>query len=555
MTEFSPENFKKNFPLFKQRENQQLIYLDNAATTQRPQCVLDAITHFYTHSNANTHRSSHRLARAATSMVEATRVKTAGFLNAHSDQEIIFTRGATEALNLLAFSLTEALLPGDEIILSQSEHHANLVPWQMAAQRHELVLKFLDDDNGIPVELSLDKLLSSKTKIIAITAASNATGNTVDIKRICAKAKHEGFISVIDGSQLAAHKKVNVQNIDCDFFVCAPHKFYGPTGIGILYGREAYLKKLSPWQGGGEMIRSVTLQASEYAEPPHRFETGTSSLAAIAGLNACLDFLGHCQRDEMLKYEAQLVEYAHQKLSKIKGIRLLNTVKNNLGIINFIPTGDVNISVADLAMGLDEQDIAVRAGRHCAMPLMDNLGYSASIRASLAAYNSKVDIDKLVEGIRNVLSLSVDVELSPVLHKAEDESFGDDLSSLSLDALTGKKGWQQRYKQIMQWSACISEKPNLRKPEYLVNGCESEAWLIHQERGGKHYFALDSESRIVKGLAVILLILIDGKSTDEIQSLDLTSTFQALGLDKHLSESRSNGLLALVSRALSCLGN
>ena len=544
---FSSDTFKSCFPLFSQQENQSLIYLDNAATTQRPDVVIDAITDFYRHSNANTHRSSHRLARNATEMVERTRQKAACFLRAGLPEEVIFCRGATEGLNLLAHSLCAELAVDDEIVLSTAEHHANLVPWQMAAERHGLSLVFLPVKAGSLTEPDIDQLesvLTQRTRVVAITAGSNALGFTIDIQSVASQLKGKAIHLVVDAAQLAAHRAIDVQALSCDFLVCSAHKFYGPTGIGLLYGRKALLEKLPPWQGGGEMIREVTLFHSDYAKVPHRFETGTSSLSAIAGLEACLDFLCQQDRDGMLQHEQCLTDYLHQQLTEVETIKLLSRTESNLGMAVFVPGEQAGFSAADLAQWLDEHDIAVRVGHHCAMPLVDQLGVGSTLRASIAAYNSEADVDALVTAIRSMPNDNCDdSEITSI----------DEIEHLSLEDLVLQQSWQQRYRQLMQWGNVIQAKPTLRQEQFLVQGCESAAWLDCQQVEGRYYFQADSDSRIVKGLAALLLVLLNGKTQDEIEALNISQVFSRLQMDKHLSPSRSNGFYALVKRALSYL--
>lgn len=544
---FAPETFKTHFPLFAQPENQALVYLDNAATTQRPEVVIEAVTDFYRHNNANTHRSSHRLARNATEMVERTRKKAAGFLQAALPEEVIFCRGATEGLNLLAHSLCAELAVGDEIVLSTAEHHANLVPWQMAAERYGLSLVFLPVKPGTLTEPDIDQLetvLTEKTRIVAITAGSNAMGFTVDIQIVASQLQGKAIHLVVDAAQLAAHRAIDVQVLGCDFLVCSAHKFYGPTGIGLLYGRKNLLEKLPPWQGGGEMIREVTLFHSDYAEVPHRFETGTSSLAAIAGLEACIDFLCQQNREEMLCYEQSLTNYLHRQLAAIETIQLLSQAENNLGMVVFVPDKQAGFSAADLAHWLDEHDIAVRVGHHCAMPIVDQLGVGATLRASIAAYNSEADIDALVMAIRSMPDANRrDGEIAPV----------NEIEHLSIDVLASQQSWQQRYRELMQWANVIQTKPALRQEQFLVQGCESDAWLDCQQLDGRYYFQIDSDSRIIKGLAALLLVLLNGKTQVEIEALDISRVFSQLQMDKHLSPSRSNGFYALLNQALSYL--
>lgn len=547
---FSPEAFRRQFPLFSQPENRALVYLDNAATTQKPQAVIDAICDFYLHGNANTHRSSHRLARRATEMVERVRRQAADFLNAGSAREVIFCRGATEGLNLLANSLCGELGPGDEILLSTAEHHANIVPWQMMAQRYDLVLRYLPHTAGIPQFDRLDEVLGERTRIVSLTGGSNALGlrpSLADIARQLNSARQlygQDLRWIVDGAQLAAHERVDVQKIGCDFFVCSAHKFYGPSGIGLLYGRESLLQSMPPWQGGGEMIAEVDLYSSTFADLPHRFEAGTSPLAAIAGLGAAMEFLGQQDRSALAAHEQQLVQWLHGQLADLPGLRLVSQPQHNLGIVAFAPAGG---SAADLAHWLDEKDIAVRVGHHCAQPLTRAAGETATLRASVAGYTAREDVARLVQALREYLA---EMEAPAAAPPRSAGWSGDDLSALQLERLAAQRNWQDRYRELMRWSKSIAEKPQIRRPENRVRGCESDAWLVHREEGGRHFFGLDSDSRVVKGLGALLLSQIDGRTAEEIRALDLPQLFAELGLEKHLSESRSNGFYALLRQAL-----
>ncbi|WP_323843914.1 aminotransferase class V-fold PLP-dependent enzyme [Microbulbifer magnicolonia] len=547
---FDADEFKQQFPLFAQAENRQLVYLDNAATTQKPQAVIDAICDFYRHSNANTHRSSHRLARRATEMVERVRGRAAGFLHAASAREIVFCRGATEALNLLAYSLCSEMQPGDEIVISTAEHHANIVPWQMMAQRHRLILRYVPHTAGIPQFDRLGEVLSERTRVVSLTGGSNALGLRPDLAGIARQLRDwrtpgRALRWIVDAAQLAAHEVVDVQKIGCDFLVCSAHKFYGPTGIGLLYGRESLLRAMPPWQGGGEMIAEVDLYSSHYADLPHKFEAGTSPLAAIAGLGAALEFLANSDRDAMAAHEQRLMLWLHRELATLPGLRVISQPQHNLGIVAFTPG---NGSAADLMHWLDGRDIAVRVGHHCAQPLIRAAGETATVRASVAAYNTQRDVEVFVQALRDYLQLAESPQSAPPQPGAD---WGlDDLSVLQVEQLASQRDWQDRYRELMRWGKSIRAKPEIRRPENLVRGCESEAWLVHREQGGRHYFALDSDSRVVKGLGALLLSQIDGRSAEEIRALDLSQMFADLGLEKHLSRSRSNGFYALLRQAL-----
>ncbi len=541
---FKPEEFKRLFPLFRRAENQGLVYLDSAATSQRPECVIQAVTDFYSASNANTHRSSHRLARAATAMVERTRIASAEFLGASEASEIVFSRGTTEALNFLASSLCSSLDPGDEILLSRAEHHANLVPWQMAAERYQLKLKFLPESlipgpNGIPQTENFLEYLSDKTRIVSLTAGSNALGFSVDVASVAAQLQSMPCCLVVDGAQLAAHQSIDVKLLGCDFFVCSAHKFYGPTGVGLLYGRRELLETLPPWQGGGEMISNVGLNASEWANIPQRFEAGTASLSSIAGLEAALNFLSECDREAMYDHEQELTQYLHSELMKIQEIELLSRPEGNLGIATFVPRGEV--SATDLGHGLDEQDVAVRVGHHCAQPLIDALGKGPTLRASVLAYNTRADIDALIVGLKLALGA-----VASAVSNADNE-----LAALSIEDLRAHNDWQSRYRQLLKWGSAIQSKPMIRTELNRVNGCEADTWLQRERRGEHYVFRLDSDSRVVRGLGALLLVLIQNKTEEELEHLDIEGVFSSLGLKQHLSPSRSNGFYAMVKKALS----
>lgn len=547
---FNSQQFKQAFPLFSQPENQQLVYLDNAATTQRPQCVLDAITDFYLHSNANTHRSSHRLARRATEMVERVRAQLASFVNAEASEEIIFTRGATEALNLLAASIGQTLQQGDEIILSEAEHHANLVPWQMLAERHGLTLRYLPCKSdgpalGVPDLARLPELLNERSRLLAITAASNVLGWKLDLAALRETLQGSGCPLLLDATQLLAHESVDVQALNCDYLVGSAHKFYGPTGVGFVYGKASALATLPPWQGGGEMIETVTLDGSVYASAPHRFEAGTSSLAAIAGLGAALDFLAGWDRRALHAHECELLTLLHDQLAQLPFVHVLTQAENNLGLAVFVPSADCPLSAVDIAHWLDEHDIAVRVGHHCAQPLVDSLGMGPALRISLAGYSCQQDVARLIDALQ---ALPMEVATGSTQESAN-ELFSDPQASLSLADLSDQ-GWQQRYRRLMKWGDTLMPKPSIRLPENVVKGCESQAWLLHRCIDGRHEFAIDSEARVVKGLSVLLLLLVQGRRTEEINRAALQQTFIDYGLDKHLSVSRSNGFAALVDAVL-----
>ncbi|WP_105104426.1 aminotransferase class V-fold PLP-dependent enzyme [Microbulbifer pacificus] len=550
---FTAESFKSQFPLFAQPGNRELVYLDNAATTQKPACVIDAIADFYRHSNANTHRSSHRLARRATDMVEQVRLRAAGFLGAASAKEIVFTRGATEGLNLLAHSLCSRLQPGDEILLTTAEHHANLVPWQMMAERYRLALRYVPDEIGVPQFDRLAEALTPRTRIVSLTAGSNAVGFRADLGQVRAALAGKNIQWIVDGAQLVAHEPVDVHSIGCDFFVCSAHKFYGPTGVGLLYGRESLLRAMPPWQGGGEMIADVDLYSSRYADLPHRFEAGTSSLAAIAGLGACLQFLDSQDRLAMARHEQQLMHALHERLSQVSELNLLSTATNNLGIVAFTHP---RFAAIDMMQWLDGRDIAVRVGHHCAQPLIRATGHSATVRISVAAYNTHDDVERLIAAVEEfVRHVGDDNDVQVGVHSggAAVDWVADCLDAVDIETLRAQRSWQDRYRILMGWAKSISRKESIRRSENLVRGCESSAWLAHHCENGVHRFALDSDSRIVKGLGALLLSQLNGQVGGAVARADLEQLFVELGLAQQLSESRANGFRALLDRAFTLM--
>lgn len=396
---FDVEKIRADFPLLSGNPKQ--IYLDSAATSQKPQCVIDAISSFYRNDNANIHRGLYRLSQTATSAFENARERVAKFINAKSSAECIFTRGATEAINLVAHSWGGSnLQPGDEILISQMEHHANIVPWQLVAERTgaRLVAAPIFDDGSLDLD-ALKKLITPKTKIVAITQTSNALGTINPVKEIGAWAHAVGALMLVDAAQSAAHVPVDVRELDCDFLVFSGHKVCGPTGVGVLYGRAEILEKMPPYQGGGDMIDVVEISGSTYRGIPGRFEAGTPNIAGAIGLGVALDYVS-ALRPHAQAHEDALLKYATEKLcSEIPGIKIFGTAPEKASVISF-HMGDVHPS--DIGILLDTFGVAVRIGHHCAMPLMKRLGITGTARASFAFYNTFEEIDRFVAALKKV---------------------------------------------------------------------------------------------------------------------------------------------------------
>jgi len=380
-----------------------LVYLDNAASAQKPQAVLDCMDAIYKHSYANVHRGLHYLANEATELYENAREKVQHFLGAESSDSIIFTKNATEAINLVAYSWGMAnIKEGDEIVLTIMEHHSNLVPWHFLRERLGAKLIFVPvDDNGAFHIEDFDKALTSKTKLAAVTHMSNILGTVTPVREVVTHAHARNIPVLIDGSQGSVHNYVNVSELGCDFYAITGHKLYGPTGIGALYGKSEFLASMRPFLGGGEMIETVSTETVHYNKPPHRFEAGTPPIVEAIGLGAALDFIENTGRDKIYAYERELSQYVHRRLEQIDGLRLLGKAHRGGGILSF---NLADIHPHDLAMYLDRQGIAVRAGTHCAEPLLQRFGMKAICRASLAVYNNASEVDALAEALESAKS-------------------------------------------------------------------------------------------------------------------------------------------------------
>ncbi|MXO32353.1 aminotransferase class V-fold PLP-dependent enzyme [Apibacter sp. B2912] len=395
------KDIKNIFPILNQLVNgKPLVYLDNAATTQKPISVIEAEEKYYKTINSNVHRGIHTLSQLATVEMEESRKSVQQFLNAKKDYEIIFTKGTTDSINLVATGIEPLLNEGDEIIISNLEHHSNIVPWQLLAERKNLKIKVIPvDDNGDLMMDEYDRLLSEKTKIVAVNHISNALGVVNPIEEIISKAHKMGSYVLIDGAQAVSHRKVDVQNLDADFYVFSSHKLYGPTGVGILYGKENILESMKPYQGGGEMIKEVTFEKTTYADLPFKFEAGTPNISGNIVLKNAIDFVQTIGFKNISKHEDEIMKYAKNKLSQLDNIIIYaQNAKHTSGALSF--NLDIeNIHSSDVGFILDKQGIAVRTGHHCAQPIMQRLGIKGTVRASFAIYTTKEDIDQLIDGM------------------------------------------------------------------------------------------------------------------------------------------------------------
>jgi cysteine desulfurase/selenocysteine lyase len=401
----SIDEIRSDFPILRQKVyGKPLVYFDNGATTQKPQCVLDAVNEVYTKYNANIHRGVHALSDMASEAYESSRETVRQFINASKRGEIVFTPGTTASINTVAFSFGERYIKqGDEIIISHLEHHANIVPWQMMCQRKKAVLKVIPiDDNGQPILEEYYKLINEKTKLVAISQVSNALGIILPLNRIIPAAHDAGVPVLVDGAQGIQHGIVDVRKMDCDFYVFSGHKIYGPAGTGVLYGKEKFLDELPPYQGGGDMVEKVTFEKTTYNELPFKFEAGTTNYPGAIGLGAALKYVDSIGRKDIASYEKSLLDYATLKLEETEGLRIFGRSAEKVSIISFLLN---NIHQYDAGMILDKLGIAVRTGTHCAQPVMDRYGIEGTLRASMCFYNTREEVDVLMKGIRKVIEM------------------------------------------------------------------------------------------------------------------------------------------------------
>ena len=391
-----------DFPILARKvRGAPLTYLDNAATTQKPRSVIHAIRRYYEHYNANVHRAAHTLADEATAAMEEARAKLQGLTGAADSREIVFTRGTTEGINLVAASLTERFGRGDEILITEMEHHSNIVPWQMLCQRSGAHLVAARVTSAGEIDLDdFHAKLSARTKLVAVSHVSNALGTVNPVEDLIQAAQGQGALTLIDGAQAVQHLDVNVQDLGCDFYAFSAHKTFGPTGVGALYGKAALLEELPPYQGGGEMIEHVTIKATTYNQLPYKFEAGTPNIAGAVGLGAAIDYLRQLPRHELRMRENALVNLAASRLKQIPGVRIIGEPRERSSIISFLVEGG---QAHDFGTLLDQQGVAVRTGHHCAMPLMERLGVSGTIRASFALYNSEADVERLIAGVEKAM--------------------------------------------------------------------------------------------------------------------------------------------------------
>lgn len=556
------DRIRQDFPILSTEMNgRPLVYLDNGSTTQKPQSVIDAITHYYSYDNANIHRGIYELSQRATDGYEGARRKVAEFLNASASEECIFVRGTTEAINLVATSWgLMNLQPDDEIIVTGLEHHSNIVPWQMACQRTGAKLRvwYPNEDGELPMG-QLSNLLSERTKMVAVQHVSNALGTIHDVSAITKLAKSVSAKVLVDGAQWVGHFSTDVQSLGCDFYVFSGHKLYAPTGIGVLWGRRELLESIPPYHGGGDMIETVAFEKTTYAPLPNRLEAGTPNIAGTIGLGAAIDYVRSIGFEDIAKHEDHLLEYATRKLRTIQGLRILGDSENKAALISFV-LEDPSIAPLDVATALASEGIAIRTGHHCCMPLMGQLEVTGTSRVSLAMYNSSEDIDLLVKALTSLVksrterrteSGSRDGAETIVFAAAQAGS-----AQLAADEMAAEflefDDRESRTELLMELGQEVPDHfAALKAISTAVPGCMSEVYLVGRptkDEPNKFEFVADSNAEIVRGLIAVLQQIFSGQSASEIIEYDIESFFRKIGLEQFISTQRRSGLDGMIRR-------
>jgi cysteine desulfurase/selenocysteine lyase len=557
---------RREFPALLQAvHGKPLVYLDNAATAQKPRAVLDALAQFYETDNANVHRGVHTLGDRSTVRYEQARARVQKFLNARSPREIIFVRGATEGINLVAQCFGRRNIgPGDEVIITWMEHHANIVPWQLVCEEKGASLRVVPITDSGELRLgAYEKMLSPRTKLVAISHVSNVLGTVNPVKRMIEMAHRKGIPVLVDGAQAVSHLDVDVQSLDCDFYAFSGHKLYGPMGIGVLYGKSHHLEAMPPWQGGGDMVQAVTFARTTFSALPFKFEAGTPNVAGAVGLAAALDELDRVGRDAIAAHEANLVATCVQQLKEIPGLRLIGEPAHRAGVVSFV-IEDRRLSALDVGTRLDLEGIAVRTGHHCCQPLMQRLGVAGTVRASFGLYNTIGEVERLSAVLRSMVlaepaARSRDsapqraVVLEPEAeYPAAAAGSVEEAAAALLDDFEGLDDWSERYQYVIELGRNLSAMPRALKTEAnRIRGCQSIVFLFARTLPDSPEvveFLADSESEIVRGLIALLQHLFSGQRAGEILDFDLPGFLTRIGLATNLTMSRRNGLNEMIRR-------
>lgn len=570
---FDPHKVRADFPILSTTvppSGKELVYLDNGATTQKPRQVIDAISRYYESQNANIHRGVYRLSQVATDLYESARRKVAAFINAADEKECLFVRGTTEGINLVAGCYGRTFLKaGDEMLVSALEHHSNIVPWQIACEMVGAKVRVIPINDAGELDLAeYERLLSERTKFVAVTHLSNALGTVNDVKTLAKLAHRVGAKILVDGAQWVAHAPTDVRDLDIDFYAFSGHKLFGPTGIGVLYGKRELLEAMPPYMGGGDMIESVTFEKTTYAPLPNKFEAGTPDIAGAVGLGAAIDYVTRVGLKNIAPHEQDLLAYATARLMEVPGLRILGTSKNKGSVISFVME-DPPISSLDIGTQLDAEGIAVRTGHHCCQPLMHRLNVPSTTRMSLAMYNVREDVDALVAGLQKIRASAAN-RAKTVVVPASPAASGNGKQQIELkfpDAAAGSPveaadelaevfdflpDWTERYQYVIEMGSKLLPMPvELKTDATRVHGCQSVVHLYARAHPGtpdRLDFLADSDADIVKGLIAILQRVFAGQPAKEIAAFDVDAFFRRLGLDQHLTSGRRNGLAGMVQK-------
>jgi cysteine desulfurase/selenocysteine lyase len=576
---FDVQKVRADFPILSTKSHgKPLVYVDNGATTQKPRAVIEALDRYYRAQNSNIHRGVYELSQQATGMYERARLTVQRFVNAAHSEEIIFTRGTTESINLVAHSFSRAFLKaGDEVVVSAMEHHSNIVPWQMACEMSGATLRVIPiDDHGDLVMTEYHRLLAAgKVKLVAVNHVSNSLGTVNPVKEMITLAHHFGAKVLVDGAQWVAHAPTDVRAIDADFYAFSGHKLFGPTGTGVLYGKKELLEKMPPYMGGGDMIKSVSFEKTVYAELPSKFEAGTPHIAGAIGLAAAIDYVTSIGFENFMPHEAELLRYATEEVSRIPGLRIIGTAKKKAAVISFV-MDEPTISSLDLGLALDAEGVAVRTGHHCCQPVMDRYHVPATTRISLAMYNTRADVDAAVAAIRkaresaakrladgngrtttagetgdgraSVGAVDLDALKWPAAVAKSPQAAADEIAEL-FEFLDDRDA---RNQQILEWGEKLLPMPAALKSERTrVHGCMSIVHLFGRKRPGTDdtlEFLADSDAHIVRGLIGVLERLFSGQRAREILAFDVEGFFHRIGLEQFITVQRRNGLAGMVQR-------
>lgn len=567
-TPFDPARVRQDFPILATRAypgGPPLVYLDNGATTQKPRQVIDAVRRYYEAENANIHRGVYTLSQLATNQYEDARTKVRKFINAAHDREVIFTRGTTEAVNLVAQSYGRSTLTtGDEVVISAMEHHSNIVPWQMVCEQTGAKLRVIPmNDHGELLLGEYEQILAGgKVKIVSVVHVSNSLGTINDVGLITRLAHERGAVVMIDGAQWVAHHPTDVRDIGCDFYALSGHKLFAPTGIGALYGRAALLEKMPPYQGGGDMIASVTFEKTEYADLPSKFEAGTPHIAGAVGLGTAIDYVTSIGLANAAPHEQDLLDYATGRLSEVPGLRVIGTAARKASVISFVQE-EPALASHDIGVLLDGEGIAIRTGHHCCQPVMDRMGINSTARISLAMYNTREDIDAAVDAlIRATASMSPTPTASsaaaaPAKQEVTYPSAAAATPAAAADALAEDF---ELLEERDAKNAYVLDLGNKLPPLFdllkksrtpRVQGCMSEVYLVGRRSPSDPTtleFVADSDAHIVRGLIAILQRLYSGQKAALILTFDIEPFFRRIGLDQFITTQRRNGLAGMVRR-------